>query len=74
MEGQMENFPDRGVEKPMKSLSDQPGGGGPRAILNGAASDNPACWVCGKTRAEHDKKKFCKQRVDAVIKKKGDKK
>eukprot|EP00972_Heterocapsa_arctica_P081513 12016577-Heterocapsa_arctica.AAC.1 len=29
MEGQMENFPDRGVEKPMKSLAN------PKAILDG---------------------------------------
>eukprot|EP00972_Heterocapsa_arctica_P089030 13129523-Heterocapsa_arctica.AAC.1 len=74
MEGQMENFSDRGVEKPMRSLSDQTGGAAPRAILNGAADDNPACWVCGKTRGEHNNNKFCKQKVDATIKKNGDKK
>eukprot|EP00972_Heterocapsa_arctica_P099263 14647786-Heterocapsa_arctica.AAC.1 len=52
MEGQMENFPDRGVERPMKSLPDR----GVRAILNGTTSDNAVCFVCGKTWANHDTK------------------
>eukprot|EP00972_Heterocapsa_arctica_P017601 2601863-Heterocapsa_arctica.AAC.1 len=65
MEGQMENFPDRGIEKPMKSLAN------PRAILD--REHEPTCYKCGKTRNEHVKKTFCKD-VKKVIQKKGDRK
>eukprot|EP00972_Heterocapsa_arctica_P084598 12462366-Heterocapsa_arctica.AAC.1 len=66
MEGQMENFPDRGIEKPMKSLAN------PKANLDGVQEQT--CFMCGKTRSQHPKRIFCKDKVSKVITKKGDKK
>eukprot|EP00972_Heterocapsa_arctica_P070191 10368904-Heterocapsa_arctica.AAC.1 len=52
MEGQMDNFPDRGVERPMKSLRTDNGSERPPPKGGNAA----LCFVCGKTRANHDAK------------------
>jgi hypothetical protein len=65
LQGQREDQPDRGLERPLKQ---------PKTSADSAAGSTPGgpqkpvakCFMCGKTRAEHPQRKFCRQPAKTV--------
>lgn len=54
LDPQPEDLPDRGLER-------HPGGGKGKRKVGDETQAVPTCFICGKTRAEHQNRKFCKQ-------------
>ena len=60
LEGQREDQPDRGLERPLKQMrpsNDAASGSAPAGPQKPVAK----CFTCGKSRADHPQRKFCRQ-------------
>ena len=64
LEGQREDQPDRGLERPLKQMklsNDAASGSAPAGPQKPVAK----CFACGKSRADHPQRKFCRQPAKA---------